>query len=106
MRIQANETQIFGDWVVTDQGVEHSNEGRRVEELISSYLIEIATSSDGWSVLYRDPVDGRFWSLDYPNGERHGGGPRSLNFISVDEATKRFGSLAHVKKSQPVKEND
>jgi hypothetical protein len=36
---------------------------RRIRSLTESALERVASSSDGWSVLYRDPGDGRYWEL-------------------------------------------
>ena len=42
-------------------------------------------------MLYRDPGDGRYWELAYPNGEMHGGGPPSLIMLTEQEAKTKYG---------------
>ena len=62
----------------------------RIGRLTSEALILVAHSEDGWSTLYRDPVDGRYWEHTYPQSELHGGGPPRLAFIPADEAQHRY----------------
>ena len=47
-----------------------------------------------WSVLFRDPGDGRLWELTYPESGSQGGGPPRLTCIDADVARKKFGSVA------------
>ena len=62
----------------------------RIATLIKSYLIKLATTPDGWTVLYRDPKDNRHWELSYPQGEQHGGGPAVLTCMSEEAARAKF----------------
>lgn len=55
-------------------------------------LEKLAIDASGWSSLYRDPVSRELWEVSYPHSERHGGGPRSLDPISRDEAWSRYPS--------------
>ena len=63
---------------------------QRIKELKDSYLHKIAADSSGWGTLYRDPYDGRFWELIYPDSEAQGGGACTLRTISAEEAQKRY----------------
>ena len=47
---------------------------------------KVATDSSGWDILYKDPRDGRFWELTYPDSSFHGGGPPRLENFSATEA--------------------
>jgi len=51
----------------------------------------IGGADGGWSRLYLDPVDGRYWELIYPQSEIHGGGPPRLAHISADAAKIKYG---------------
>lgn len=57
---------------------ELDEQGKRIEYLISNYLIKVKSDESGWFVLYKDPMDGRFWELSYPNSEQEGGGAPTL----------------------------
>jgi hypothetical protein len=62
----------------------------RIEALTQQRLQRIASRDGGWTVLYRDPADGRFWELSFPRSELHGGGPAKLSFITRDEAMRLY----------------
>ena len=62
----------------------------RIEELVGAHLVLLATDASGWSMLFRDPEDGRLWEHSYPHSERHGGGPPRLSVISLEEARGRY----------------
>lgn len=86
-RLRPDETILQGGSVTIDGQVLRNPVSVRIDHLISNELIEVTTGDGGWSTLYRDPVDGRYWELSYPHSEMHGGGPRSLTHLS-DEAVK------------------
>ncbi len=60
----------------------------RIAALIAGKLEKIA--SGNWTILYRDPDDGRFWEITYPHSERHGGGPALLSVMSADAAKAAY----------------
>jgi hypothetical protein len=80
MTLKPEETELIGDWVLHDGRMVLDATEQRIDLLISQHLEKVAVSpeSGGWDVLYRDPIDGRYWELTYPKGEMHGGGPRRL----------------------------
>lgn len=67
---------------------------RRIAWLIKFHLRELGVTDRGWSVLYRDPTDGRLWEKTYPKSYLQGGGPAVLRVISVEEARSRYGAKA------------
>lgn len=79
MVIEPNET------LVTD--------AKRIHVLTRSHLAEVARDASGWNVLYRDPLDGRYWEMTYPHGEMHGGGPPRLLCLALDDARERYGAI-------------
>lgn len=89
-KILPNETEINGRWSVDGKRVKADATAQRINDLIGGYLIEIARSDDGWSVLYKDPSDGRYWELTYPDSTSHGGGAPRLLVVSTDEAKARY----------------
>ncbi|WP_366519342.1 Imm27 family immunity protein [uncultured Caulobacter sp.] len=52
---------------------------------------QVATAEGGWSVLYRDPRDGKLWERTHPQSEMHGGGPAEFEQIAEDEALRKYG---------------
>jgi hypothetical protein len=76
--IQPYETEIIGRWEEVDGAVVGDATCNRIQQLTSDYLQLLSSSEDGWTMLYRDPIDGRHWELTYPHNDWHGGGPPSL----------------------------
>jgi hypothetical protein len=89
-RLLPDETIIEGQWIVVRGEAVADSATLRIEELVASHLAPIAASADGWSKLFRDPVDGRLWEHTYPQSEMHGGGPPRLEVISLDEGRLRY----------------
>jgi hypothetical protein len=86
-----DESDLRGDWLVqNDRSVIADATEQRIEWLTKQVLQRIAKDSSGWEMLYRDPGDGRFWELTYPQSETHGGGPRRLHIVSQVEAATKY----------------
>jgi len=83
-------TELSGKWMTQGKALIADQTCRRIEELITNFLKRIAVSKDGWEILYKDPTDGRYWELTYPNSERQGGGPPKLTVISSEEAEFKY----------------
>ncbi len=64
---------------------------RRIRILVEEHLQLIGGADGGWSRLYLDPADERYWELTYPQSEMHGGGPPQLVHISADAAKIKYG---------------
>jgi hypothetical protein len=64
----------------------------RIHKLVQSELEFVGATDGGWSRLFRDKADGRFWEHTYPHSELHGGGPPRLAVISRDEAQQRYSA--------------
>jgi hypothetical protein len=60
----------------------------RIEWLTTGCLEKIAASN--WTILFRDPEDGRYWELTYPKGELQGGGPPRLTVLSPEKAHAKY----------------
>jgi hypothetical protein len=91
MKIKPEEIELRGKWVVKDTVVDADEKCRRIEWLTTNYLEKLKSDDTGWSVLYRDPDDGRYWELTYPQSEMHGGGPPVLLQVSEETAKSRYG---------------
>jgi len=91
--IQQHETRIEGQWLFDGQTMKEDESCHRIRSLINDQLQRVATDQSGWDVLYKDPSDGRFWELIYPQSEMHGGGPPVLQLVSVKDAKVKYGDV-------------
>jgi hypothetical protein len=82
MSLHPDETHLVGSWVLKNGAMTEDEVSLRIRSLIKSELQRIATSKDGWEVLYKDLSDGRYWELTYPHSEMQGGGPIALILAS------------------------
>ena len=89
-KISSNEIEIRGNWLFSNGKVIVDEVCVRIEKLICEHLQEIGSDASGWDKLYRDPEDGRYWELTYPESELHGGGPPRLLCLSEEEATEKY----------------
>ncbi|SFS08524.1 Immunity protein 27 [Dyella sp. OK004] len=90
LTIQSNESKLCGKWISEDGKLVADVTTKRIFHLVENELVEVARSEDGWSVLYLDKKDGRYWELNYPDSDQHGGGPPCLEFLSRDAALAKF----------------
>jgi hypothetical protein len=89
--LSKDETHLTGKWILENRRVVADETCRRIEHLIAHLLQKRAASPDGWSVLYQDPGDGRFWELTYPQSEMQGGGPPDLRALDPSEVRAKYG---------------
>jgi len=93
MKIAPSEVLLTGQWT-TDQGrVLADDTSHRIDELTRAHLKELGRDSSGWDTLYRDPDDGRYWELTYPQSHLQGGGPPQLRRLTLDEAKSKYGNI-------------
>jgi hypothetical protein len=90
IELSSNETILSGKWISQNGSVVADDVSRRIENLTQSALKEIATSDDGWSTLYMDPADGRYWELYYDDSDSHAGGAPTLKHLPNPEAKKKY----------------
>jgi Immunity protein 27 len=93
VKIQPDQILLRGQWVRREGKVVADEICERIQQLISSHLVEMGRDPSGWDALYRDPDDGRLWELTYPQSELHGGGPPQLRYLSLDEAKYKYGNI-------------
>jgi len=91
MMIRSDETEIRGRWKQSGLKVVEDANSQRIEALVSSYLRALGQGESGWSTLFVDPNDGRYWELTYPDSDSHGGGPPMLRNLSGDAARQKYG---------------
>ncbi len=90
--IEPNETEITGKWLISQGRTVADETCQRIADLTQHYLVELGRDPSGWDALYRDPNDGRFWELIYPQSELQGGGPPQLRCLSIDESKRKYGN--------------
>lgn len=88
--LDPSETILTGQSILQGGHVVADDVSKRIYGLTNSYLVRLGQDASGWNVLYRDPNDGRYWELTYPQGGLHGGGPPLLRFLTADEARHRY----------------
>jgi hypothetical protein len=91
MRIAAEETDLRGNWINEDGVIVADGTCHRIDWLITNWIQRVCADSSGWDVLYKDPHDGRYWELIYPQSGMHGGGPPTLRFMPTDIAKSKYG---------------
>ncbi len=93
MSIDPQETEIVGTWYLQNGKMVADEKCKRIEDLIKSDLLPIASANGGWDKLYRDSIDGRYWERTFPYSETHGGGPPTLRFMDSHTAALKYGLL-------------
>ena len=93
MMISSDETEIRGRWKQSGLKVVEDANSQRIQALIGSYLRALGQDKSGWSTLFVDPNDGRYWELTYPEPDSHGGGPPMLRNLSGDVARQKYGDV-------------
>ena len=88
--LRPDETELRGESTLVGTRLIADAVTERIQALIASHLHKVAVSDDGWSTLYQDPTDGRYWEHYYLHGEVQGGGSPALRNISELEAEERF----------------
>jgi hypothetical protein len=91
MKLQPHEIEIVGTWIMKDGKMIGDDNERRISWIIENAFEELGKGEGGWSTLYQDRDDQRLWDLTYPQGEMHGGRPRRLGVLSLDEVARKYG---------------
>ena len=86
------EQLLFGAGSLSGHG-ELGDVDARILWLVRHRLSPRATAAGGWEQLFLDPRDGRYWELTFPHGSLHGGGPRRLAHLSIDEVEAKYGPM-------------
>ncbi|MDO3641564.1 MAG: Imm27 family immunity protein [Mucilaginibacter sp.] len=77
---------IKGNWLFDGKEMSSDHNCKRIDWLINNRLIKVNSKDNGWTTVYIDPNDSRYWELTYPQGEFQGGGPPILQNIGVVES--------------------
>lgn len=86
--IDSNETLITGEFILKHGKLTENEACERINLLVTQYLVKVTTAN--WLVLYQDPLDKRYWELNYPQGHLQGGGPSSLKMLTSAEAKQKY----------------
>jgi len=90
MKLQLHETDLVGKWIAEGGKVRADATCERINQLVAQSLQQVATDETGWDVLYRDPDDGRYWELIYPDSHMQGGGPPRLFVLSSEQVRAKY----------------
>jgi hypothetical protein len=91
IELKPEERDLIGKWELVDGKVVADATSARIETLVEEHLEKVASDPTGWDTLYRDPEDGRYWELTFPDSSWHGGGPPRLTSASSDHARNKYG---------------
>ncbi|TFU00389.1 hypothetical protein EUV02_15195 [Polymorphobacter arshaanensis] len=87
-----HEIELTGKWIALDGDVQGDAVCERIDYLTEILdVVQDHPQAGGWRRLFRDPADGRYWELTYPQAELHAGGPPALRWISDDEMKQEYG---------------
>jgi hypothetical protein len=89
-KLKSSENILIGNWIFQNNKVVSDNIGKRIDYLTENSLKKLVSSEDGWSTLYIDLDDIRYWEKIYPNSELQGGGAPTLKSISKQEAIDKY----------------
>ncbi|MCH9692102.1 MAG: hypothetical protein K0U59_08600 [Gammaproteobacteria bacterium] len=89
-KLNSSETILVGAWIAQAGQVVADDVSKRIEYLTQNVLKEVASSDDGWELLYRDIDDSRYWELIHPDNDSHGAGAPTLKCLSQQEAEKKY----------------
>jgi len=89
-RIDPNEFEIIGGTTYKHGKPTPDENSLRIATLRNHLLVKVAASATHWTVLYRDPTDGRYWELVEQSPSNHAGGCLCLVFISENEAKVKY----------------
>jgi hypothetical protein len=81
---------LIGSWILKNGQVVSDDTSNRIDYLIQNVLKKLASSDDGWSILYLNPKDSRYWELVYHSSDLHGGGSPTLKCISKENAILKY----------------
>ena len=76
--LKNDETELRGKWTPDGTTFRPCPTCRRIFYLISQELDLVQHSDDGATTVFKDPRNGDFWELTYPEAEFEGGGPPLL----------------------------
>ena len=89
--LEPYESELIAGSEVRDGREVPDDAAMRIRWLTKFHLRKLGSADGGWSILYRDPTDGRLWEKTYPESSLHGGGPVVLRVIGHDEAVRHYG---------------
>lgn len=92
VRIQSQETELVGKWIVEEGQIRADATCERIKWLTTNHLKKITISKQwgAWETLFQDPDDGRFWEQTYPQSGMHGGGPPKLLVLTAEQAHAKY----------------
>lgn len=91
MKPDSSEISLVGSWIGEGTSITQDSVCERIQWLTDKYFEQMIVDGDNWSALYKNPDDGSYWELTYPQSHMQGGGPPTLKRVSNDYAQKQYG---------------
>ena len=92
-KLRSTEVQLIGSWYQAHGKVIEDEVSSRISFLTQEYLVRIGADSSGWTTLFQDSQDGRYWELTFPHSDWHGGGPPTLTYVSEIDVKRKYADL-------------
>lgn len=92
-KIEKGEILLKGAIINHLNSIEYDDVSNRIFSLVENYLVEVKVDSSGWNRLFKDPRDGRYWELSFPNSELQGGGGPTLQYLLKEEAIVKYNLI-------------
>ena len=86
----SGERVLLGNWIERNGYIVQDETCKRIQILTECYFEQVSVDGDNWFALYRNPADGNYWKLTYPQSHMHGGGPPRLQLISQHDARIKY----------------
>jgi hypothetical protein len=90
MELEPEEIELLGVWEWRDGRIQGDATEKRISWLLTHALQRISFTADGYEMCFRDPRDGRYWELTFPQPQGFGVGPQKLCVISKDHAVEKY----------------
>lgn len=70
--------------------------GQRIDRLVQNYLVKLGVEAKGGGLLFRDPMDGRYWEFICPEPGPHGDTLPELVCLTQTAAEQKYGRILDV----------
>ncbi len=83
MKVQEPIRELRDEWQLSGGRMTAAGDAALIDDMLGRQLVQVA--GGGWRVLFRHRETGQYWELTYPKGEMHGGGPRLLRSLDIQD---------------------
>ena len=92
--IFSNEVRLTARRYPMQERMAFDDTGQRINRLVQHYLVKLGVEAKGGDVLFRDPMDGRYWEFICPEPGSHGDTLPELVCLTPTAAEQKYGRIA------------